>query len=91
MDPLGARPSEIDLVSVRRWADTTPPPPPLGPPPGSEAEKALPNSHVVSPFSVREDLNAKVALWYVCHEAGLLVNFMFLDNKSEWCSAAALR
>ena len=58
MDPLGAKPQVVDISDVTRWGDTAA----EGPPPNVEDE-ALPNAHVISPFSVREDLNNKVALW----------------------------
>ena len=58
MDPLGAKPQVVDASEITRWADTAP----EGPPPNVD-EELLPNAHVISPFSVREDLNRKVALW----------------------------
>ncbi len=57
MDPLGARPTTVDLGEVTRWgASQADSPIPSDP-------SALPNAHVISPFPVREDLNQKVALW----------------------------
>ena len=58
MDPLGAKPQVVDAADVTSWDDTQP----EGPPP-NVADETLPNAHVISPFSVREDLNRKVALW----------------------------
>ena len=58
MDPLGARPQVIDVSEIARWGDSSP----EGPPPNVD-EETLPNAHVISPFSVREDLNMKIALW----------------------------
>ena len=58
MDPLGAKPQVVDISGVTRWGDTAA----EGPPPNVEEEN-LPNAHVISPFSIREDLNNKVALW----------------------------
>lgn len=58
MDPLGAKPQVVDASEITRWADTES----EGPPPNVD-EETLPNAHVISPFSIREDLNRKVALW----------------------------
>lgn len=72
MDPLGARPATVEVGSIARWNTSEP----EGPPPNVE-DTLLPNAHVISPFTVREDLNAKVALWCVCARIYLhiVVNF----------------
>ena len=67
MDPLGARPATIEVGSIARWNTSEP----EGPPPNVE-DSLLPNAHVISPFPVREDLNAKVAIWCVHSTASLV-------------------
>lgn len=58
MDPLGARPTTVDLCELTRWgAAQEQPTAPL------DLSDSLPNAHVISPFPIREDLNQKVALW----------------------------
>lgn len=56
MDPLGARQPTCTISELALWGDTEPPSLPVYKESGSP-------SHSVSPFSVREDLNKKVAIW----------------------------
>lgn len=60
MDPLGAKPPVVSVADLTCWADTAQEE-------GANSAYAtlgnLPNAYVVSPFSVNEDLNNKVALW----------------------------
>lgn len=59
MEPLGARPQTVDGNSLRRWAKTE-----VDMAATSEASgRTYPNAHSTSPFTVREDLNEKIALW----------------------------
>lgn len=60
MDPLGAKPNTVSVSEIPRWSSSEP----EGPPPNVD-DSVLPNAHVISPFSVREDLNNKVAIWCV--------------------------
>ena len=56
-DLLGARPQFTDARSLPRWSSSEPDVlPELDP-------QTQPNTHVISPFPVREDLNSKIALW----------------------------
>jgi len=60
MDPLGARPDTVEGSSIARWNTSDP----EGPPPNVE-DSVLPNAYTISPFPMREDLNGKIAVWYV--------------------------
>ena len=63
MDPLGARPTTITAKEVTRWSSEECISDPL-----SQAKAAadvlgaeLPNAHKTPPFTIRPDLNQKVA------------------------------
>ena len=57
MDPLGAKQPTCSVSELVLWGAVQP----NGLPPHQES--SLPNAHSISPFSVRDDLNSKVALW----------------------------
>lgn len=56
MDPLGVTASIADALSLPRWSSTPVPAYEIMSQPTSSRRTA-------TPFPVREDLNAKVALW----------------------------
>ena len=61
MDPLGARPVIVEVEELTRWADALSPRDPLTS--ASVVGPDMPNAHSSPPFSVREDLNSKLAIW----------------------------
>ena len=60
MDPLGARPEIVQAMELVRWNET------LRGETTLPQLSSLPNAHVITPFPIREDLNGKIALWWVC-------------------------
>lgn len=63
MDPLGAPTAVMEVNSLTRWADLIMETDPLTKSISTVFGNDLPNAHSSPPFSVRPDLNAKLALW----------------------------
>ena len=61
MDPLGARPAIVEVEAVTRWPDAWSQSDPLTG--ASVIGVELPNAHSSPPFTVRPDLNVKLAIW----------------------------